>query len=270
MPGVQGQPGDGDRSDRRATQSANTNGRHRPPGCLDVARGTHLGQRPGAASQAGHMTAFEPPPVSRPIHLNPAGSSKTITKARRSMVDHHADAGLGRPAFPSVARWLAALKDASRRARARWPREGARPSLTAANQPASEVSGRGRKTALQPNRKTRLQQGSGRIIQGHKTGISRHQRAPSSHVRATYLNHGGRPHMVAAARAGRRGRRGPPAAPPPRPIPRGPACRRARPRDQPGDDRRGPSLWPARSRAGAGEDRPGRLHGRGAARCRLC
>jgi hypothetical protein len=196
MPGVQGQPGDGDRSDRRATQSANTNGRHRPPGCLDVARGTHLGQRPGAASQAGHMTAFEPPPVSRPIHLNPAGSSKTITKARRSMVDHHADAGLGRPAFPSVARWLAALKDASRRARARWPREGARPSLTAANQPASEVSGRGRKTALQPNRKTRLQQGSGRIIQGHKTGISRHQRAPSSHVRATYLNHGGRPHMV--------------------------------------------------------------------------
>jgi len=140
------------------------NGRHRPPGCLDVARGTHLGQRPGAASQAGHMTAFEPPPVSRPIHLNPAGSSKTITKARRSMMDHHADAGLGRPAFPSVAGWLAALKDASRRARARWPREGARPSLTAANQPASEVSGRGRKTALQPNRKTRLQQGSGRII----------------------------------------------------------------------------------------------------------
>jgi hypothetical protein len=201
MPGVQGQPGDGDRSDRRATQSANTNGRHRPPGCLDVARGTHLGQRPGAASQAGHMTAFEPPPVSRPIHLNPAGSSKTITKARRSMMDHHADAGLGRPAFPSVARWLAALKDASRRARARWPREGARPSLTAANQPASEVSGRGRKTALQPNRKTRLQQGSGRIIQGHKTGISRHQRAPSSHVRATYLNHGGRPHMVLDARS---------------------------------------------------------------------
>ena len=170
MPGVQGQPGDGDRSNRRATQSANTNGRHRPPGCLDVARGTHLGQRPGAASQAGHMTAFEPPPTSRPIRLNPAGSSKTITKARRSMMDHHANAGLGRPAFPSVARWLAALKDASRRARARWPRGGARPSLTAANQPASEVSGRGRKTALQPNRKTRLQQGSGRKIRVPQDG----------------------------------------------------------------------------------------------------
>ncbi len=80
-------------------------------------------------------------------------------------IDNHSDAGLDRPARPSMAGWLAALKDASRRARTRWPREGARPSLTAANQPASEASGRGRKTALQPNRKTWVQQGSGRI--GH-------------------------------------------------------------------------------------------------------
>lgn len=130
MPGVLGQPGDGDRSGRRATQSANTSGRHRPPGCLDVARGTHLGQRPGAASQTGHMPAFEPPPTSRPIRLNSAGSSKTITKPRRSMMDHHANSGLGLPASPDMARWLAALKDAPRRASARRPHDGARRSLT--------------------------------------------------------------------------------------------------------------------------------------------
>ena len=58
-----------------------------------------------------------------------------------------------RPAVLSVARRAAALKDAARRLR-RWPREGARPSLTAAARLARECSGRDGKTALQPNRKT--------------------------------------------------------------------------------------------------------------------
>ena len=58
-----------------------------------------------------------------------------------------------RPAVLSVAERAAALKDASRRLR-RWPREGARPPLTAAARLASEGSGRDGKTALQPNQKT--------------------------------------------------------------------------------------------------------------------
>ena len=60
-----------------------------------------------------------------------------------------------RPAVLSVARRLAALKDAARRLR-RWPREEARPSLTAANRRAMRCSGRDGKTALQPNWKTGL------------------------------------------------------------------------------------------------------------------
>lgn len=94
--------------------------------------------------------------------LEPRGLTQDDTKARTSMTDNHVDAGPGRPAFPSMAGWLAALKDAARRARARWPRQRARPSLTAASQPASEGSGRGGKTALQPNRKTSVEEGRGR------------------------------------------------------------------------------------------------------------
>jgi hypothetical protein len=70
------------------------------------------------------------------------------------MIQHPEPDRLTHPACPSMAAGGAALKDATRRARARWPREEARPSLTAAPPAASEVSGRGRKTALQPNRKT--------------------------------------------------------------------------------------------------------------------
>ena len=70
------------------------------------------------------------------------------------MTQHDLVDRLARPACPSVAAGEAALKDAARRARARWPREGARPSLTAAPPAANRGSGRGRKTALQPNRKT--------------------------------------------------------------------------------------------------------------------
>ncbi len=60
------------------------------------------------------------------------------------------------------------------------------------SQPASEASGRGRKTALQPNRKTWVQQGSGRIghapqdgdIPMHRGRIPRHPlelQGPSTH-----------------------------------------------------------------------------------------
>ena len=59
------------------------------------------------------------------------------------------------PAVLSLARRAAALKDATRRLR-RWPREGARPPLTAAARLAFAYSGRDGKTALQPNRKTGL------------------------------------------------------------------------------------------------------------------
>jgi hypothetical protein len=37
--------GDGYRSSRRVEQSFDTSGRHRPPGCLESTRGSHLGQR---------------------------------------------------------------------------------------------------------------------------------------------------------------------------------------------------------------------------------
>ena len=60
-----------------------------------------------------------------------------------------------RPAVLSLARRRTALKDAARRLR-RWPREGARPSLTAVPRLAFGCSGRDGKTALQPNQKTGL------------------------------------------------------------------------------------------------------------------
>ena len=60
-----------------------------------------------------------------------------------------------RPAVLSLASRVATLKDATRRLR-RWPRERARPSLTAAPRLAFLCSGRGEKTALQPNQKTGL------------------------------------------------------------------------------------------------------------------
>jgi len=59
------------------------------------------------------------------------------------------------PAFLSLARREAALKDATRRLR-RWPRERARLSLTAVPRLAFGCSGRDEKTALQPNQKTEL------------------------------------------------------------------------------------------------------------------
>ena len=60
-----------------------------------------------------------------------------------------------RPAVLSLASRVTALKDATRRLR-RWPREAARPSLTAAIRLAFGCSGRDEKTALQPNEKTGL------------------------------------------------------------------------------------------------------------------
>ena len=60
-----------------------------------------------------------------------------------------------RPAALSLARRAATLKDAARRLR-RWPRETARPSLTAPTRLAFWCSGRDEKTALQPNQKTGL------------------------------------------------------------------------------------------------------------------
>jgi len=58
-----------------------------------------------------------------------------------------------RPAVPRLARHAPALKDAARRQR-RWPRQAARPSLTAAAYLAWRSSGRDEKTALQPNQET--------------------------------------------------------------------------------------------------------------------
>ena len=66
-----------------------------------------------------------------------------------------------RPAITMLARHAAALKDAARRLR-RWPREGARPSLTAAACLAVRCSGRDEKTALQPNQKTGVAEGGRR------------------------------------------------------------------------------------------------------------
>jgi hypothetical protein len=57
------------------------------------------------------------------------------------------------PAVASVARRMAALKDAARRLW-RWPRQVASPSLTATIRLARLSSGRDEKTALQPNQKT--------------------------------------------------------------------------------------------------------------------
>ena len=67
-----------------------------------------------------------------------------------------------RPAVLSLARRVAALKDAARRLR-RWPRGRARPSLTAAARVAFWCSGRDEKTALQPNQKTGL------AVEGRRT-----------------------------------------------------------------------------------------------------
>ena len=67
-----------------------------------------------------------------------------------------------RPAVLSLARRMVALKDATRRLR-RWPREAARPSLTAAIRLALGCSGRDEKTALQPNQKTAL------AVEGRRT-----------------------------------------------------------------------------------------------------
>jgi len=66
-----------------------------------------------------------------------------------------------RPAVLSLARRGTALKDAARRLR-RWPREGARPSLTAVPRLAFGCSGRDGKTALQPNQKTAVTVGDRR------------------------------------------------------------------------------------------------------------
>jgi len=63
---------DGNRSNRRMTKIPRIAGSPMPMYCLDVIRGTHLGQRLCAASQAGHMTAVEPPPSLRATLLNPA------------------------------------------------------------------------------------------------------------------------------------------------------------------------------------------------------
>jgi hypothetical protein len=42
--------------------------------CLDIARGTHLGQRSSRrVKQAGHMTAFERTSAFCKFYLNPAG-----------------------------------------------------------------------------------------------------------------------------------------------------------------------------------------------------
>ena len=61
-----------------------------------------------------------------------------------------------------------ALKDATRRLR-RWPREAARPSLTAATRLAWGCSGRDEKTALQPNQKTGLPPAVGRTTHALQT-----------------------------------------------------------------------------------------------------
>jgi hypothetical protein len=84
---------------------------------------------------------------------------------------------LSRPACLSVAAGAAALKDAARRARARWPREAARPSLTAAAPAAQGASGRGRKTTLQPNRKTLVGRHAGRTTHALQTAdiFTRHR-----------------------------------------------------------------------------------------------
>ena len=102
------------------------------------------------------------------------------------MTQHDLVDRLARPACPSVAAGEAALKDAARRARARWPREGARPSLTAAPPAASRGSGRGRKTALQPNRKTLQWRKAGRTTHPFQTAdiFTRHRHGAPADARA--------------------------------------------------------------------------------------
>src|SRR5271168_1626290 len=80
--------------------------------------------------------------------------SASMPKEFRSM-NQHPPREPARPTVLSLARRMAALKDAARRLR-RWPREAARPSLTAAIRIALGCSGRDEKTALQPNQKTGL------------------------------------------------------------------------------------------------------------------
>ena len=88
---------------------------------------------------------------------------------------------LARPAVLSLARREAALKDAARRLR-RWPREGARPSLTAAPRLAVGCSGRDGKTALQPNRKTAMAVGDWRTTHALQKAdmFTRHRHADSA------------------------------------------------------------------------------------------
>ena len=85
-----------------------------------------------------------------------------------------------RPAALSVARHAAALKDAARRQR-RWPRQAARPSLTAAACLAWGYSGRDEKTALQPNQKTGFLAGRRRTTHALLTAdlFTRHQHTTS-------------------------------------------------------------------------------------------
>ena len=90
---------------------------------------------------------------------------------------------LARPAVLSLARREAALKDAARRLR-RWPREGARPSLTAAPRLAVGCSGRDGKTALQPNRKTAMAVGDWRTTHALQKAdmFTRHRHDPCQAV----------------------------------------------------------------------------------------
>jgi hypothetical protein len=91
-----------------------------------------------------------------------------------------------RPVVPSLARRVAALKDAARRLR-RWPREAARPSLTAATRLARGSSGRNEKTALQPNQKTRLPLAVGRTTHALQTAdiFTRQRHASERELRPT-------------------------------------------------------------------------------------
>jgi hypothetical protein len=81
-----------------------------------------------------------------------------------------------RPAVPRLARHAPALNDAARRQR-RWPRQAARPSLTAAAYLAWRSSGRDEKTALQPNQKTAFSLAGWRTTHALQTAdlFTRHQ-----------------------------------------------------------------------------------------------
>src|SRR6185312_8731051 len=90
-----------------------------------------------------------------------------------------------------------------RRARARWPREVARPSLTAAAPAAQGASGRGRKTALQPNRKTLVGRHAGRTTHALQTAdiFTRHRQDAARRARARWPREVARPSLTAAAPA---------------------------------------------------------------------